>query len=1459
MSRKRSQILLLGRVSLLLAMLIGLAVALSGFQRPGGAQERSEESSVAPDWYVPEVIQPYDGGSDFLIIKDVNPWGCDGSIQALNEMGEPYDVRNASQIPGVNLGEYKVVIISSDQRTSTYNALAANRPALESYVTGGGVLVAHAADLGWNDGHWATSFLPGGVHHGHTYGQLVSILDPSHPIVAGLPGGGVVTDSQLDNWNYSVHGYFTNLPAETTKVIGVTGNPQGQPTYIEYSFGQGHVMATMHTLEWVWPGCGGASLPNATAGRNLLRNELRYALEAAVPPSVEKAFEESALVETLATQQGVVSNAVVSGEFDTVLQFTDFELATIATGPFAGKGFSTGLWQTTLEAVPYDGQWRGTLFFKPGENRIYLKGAVSGGMQGTVEGYLSETVPGSGVYDQYEATWEIGRVGGTTTSMVLNVAGTVAYVSESEFPNTELYVLQAAFEGTIAGDYSGPLSSLLTHVRVASGAPYEGEGFSLWSYVSDHGSGAGWTYDRVTSPGIVALNGLFADPLFGVVSGTLNETSVPRRLLLRIERVDLGLPPMADLVARIWGPIAVSPGQTVDYVIEYGNNQPIGADDVVLVYDLPEVAEYISNTGGGIYISTYHEVVWMLGTLGPFTTGQVTARVRFPWGLPQGEPQDNVVRIGTTSEERDTYSCHLSAFDIDRYLDLQHVTSTEPLAEEDLAAIRSADPGFDDMFNFAAEQGFEYTGMSGKHTAEDGSTYVVAIMSSPGSTDDTLLAIQSGYAGQNTSYLVRVGEAGMEVFDRVGGINYDFASGAADVFGEHQSCASWACTANCIIKEVPGWTLDYTIGLLGKPYKVAWKTANTSWYCVNWPLQSDPQKKAEYREDCLLAIAKDLKEVPGLTEGFQVGMCIMKCGLNRYEHPGFFMCVPGMVKEQCQGWFISYKATYECNDQCKWQLVDKQECLPRPHGWLLESGWCYQESDTEAHCVPEAEQMPNVDEHESVISVARDPNIKYGPQGSVLPGQALEYKVEYENEGEGVAFGVYFSDTLDEDLDASTLAIGPVVSTIDGSVLAGPGTYDATTRTITWLVGEVGPREGGFAEFSVNVRSDAPERTAIINSATVYFPSVPETTPTNPVVVTVSTDVTPPTTTISLDPASPNGANGWYVSPVTVTLTAEDDASGSGVASTEYRLNEGPWEPYAHPLTLSADGITTVEARSTDNAGNVEDPPVAESLRIDRTPPDISITEGVLDGLHWDQAHLERGILTNTATLGLSGNAADSLCLWQVRAVNQGMPPVSQSGNEQTSLSYSLSVPLHVGINNIDVIAEDCAGWEKSIRLQVVYVIPGPYDPRTIGFWYNAVETGKYSRTDFQALLDHVNVVSDVFGLDARNIYGPVTMDNYRGILVPSSSDMQTLQKAQLLGAWLNLVTGRVVVLTPADLSKVKGWAQVVDNTGGSPLTFALNVLMEVEDVDQTHTATRAVYEIAKNLLDAFNNRKIIP
>ena len=79
-----------------------------------------------------------------------------------------------------------------------------------------------------------------------------------------------------------------------------------------------------------------------------------------------------------------------------------------------------------------------------------------------------------------------------------------------------------------------------------------------------------------------------------------------------------------------------------------------------------------------------------------------------------------------------------------------------------------------------------------------------------------------------------------------------------------------------------------------------------------------------------------------------------------------------------------------------------------------------------------------------------------------------------------------------------------------------------------------------------------------------------------------------PVTTSVLSPAAPNGQNGWYIGPVTVTLGATDNDGGSGVDKTEYRIDGGAWTVYSGPFAVGSDGGHTVGYRSTDVVGNVE-------------------------------------------------------------------------------------------------------------------------------------------------------------------------------------------------------------------------------------------------------------------------------
>jgi hypothetical protein len=79
---------------------------------------------------------------------------------------------------------------------------------------------------------------------------------------------------------------------------------------------------------------------------------------------------------------------------------------------------------------------------------------------------------------------------------------------------------------------------------------------------------------------------------------------------------------------------------------------------------------------------------------------------------------------------------------------------------------------------------------------------------------------------------------------------------------------------------------------------------------------------------------------------------------------------------------------------------------------------------------------------------------------------------------------------------------------------------------------------------------------------------------------TVHVDTTAPAANLVVP--APDGKNGWYVSPVTITSEGTD--ATSGIASLLVSLDGSSWSP---SLTLSKDGVYTVQARVVDYAGNV--------------------------------------------------------------------------------------------------------------------------------------------------------------------------------------------------------------------------------------------------------------------------------
>jgi len=107
--------------------------------------------------------------------------------------------------------------------------------------------------------------------------------------------------------------------------------------------------------------------------------------------------------------------------------------------------------------------------------------------------------------------------------------------------------------------------------------------------------------------------------------------------------------------------------------------------------------------------------------------------------------------------------------------------------------------------------------------------------------------------------------------------------------------------------------------------------------------------------------------------------------------------------------------------------------------------------------------------------------------------------------------------------------------------------------------------------------------------------------------ISKSTDGSPPTTKVQVGNADVK----WHRNPVKLVFTATDNAGGSGVDFTEYRIDDDVWTEGTRvtvptPADHSADGIVEVKYRSVDRAGNVE-PFETVKIYIDTTAPEVDV------------------------------------------------------------------------------------------------------------------------------------------------------------------------------------------------------------------------------------------------------------
>ncbi len=136
--------------------------------------------------------------------------------------------------------------------------------------------------------------------------------------------------------------------------------------------------------------------------------------------------------------------------------------------------------------------------------------------------------------------------------------------------------------------------------------------------------------------------------------------------------------------------------------------------------------------------------------------------------------------------------------------------------------------------------------------------------------------------------------------------------------------------------------------------------------------------------------------------------------------------------------------------------------------------------------------------------------------------------------------------------------------------------------------------------------------------------------------VHVKLDNAAPSVTLDTTPASPDGANGWFTSSASFTLSATDGASG--VASRLYRLDGASAQTYTGPVSLSQ-GDHTVEYWAVDLAGNTSTHATTH-VKLDSTKPvtTLATTPGTPDGSNgwFRQASVAFTLSATDATSGVA-------------------------------------------------------------------------------------------------------------------------------------------------------------------------------------------------------------------------------
>jgi len=295
---------------------IGSAIADPELEKIGSGPRKDTETKLES-----QIVSQSGDTPHILLIKDCDPWDVAANEIALDELEYTYDRLTAADAVSrhddeiLEINTYDVVLIPSTQSREYYETLQPLWSNIDTFVDNGGTLVVHAGERGWPCGIDDSLLeFPGSVYNEYTFEvsgggvevpelQEMSVIQSDHPIVEGLDG------EDLSYWasDISSFGHFEGLPDNAVRVAGLSIDPVRHPSYVEYPFGDGRVLATMQPPEWPF---GDSTVRDGT--EQLLYQELEYAIETDPEPEPEPEPSKGRIAGTVQTNTGESTGITVS-------------------------------------------------------------------------------------------------------------------------------------------------------------------------------------------------------------------------------------------------------------------------------------------------------------------------------------------------------------------------------------------------------------------------------------------------------------------------------------------------------------------------------------------------------------------------------------------------------------------------------------------------------------------------------------------------------------------------------------------------------------------------------------------------------------------------------------------------------------------------------------------------------------------------------------------------------------------------------------------------------------------------------------------------------------------------------------------------------------------------------------------------------------------------------------------